>query len=1335
MLKRCLYTILLAACFIRLYAQENFVFSVIDSNKGLSQNHINYITQLQDGRMAILADGLLNIYNGTSFSYWHRNDGKTYPLRDYSGYTRAYIADGLLWVKDYYSLSLFDIKAEHFVSNIDSVFRQIGVPPIKNLFIDAQGKYWLLTNDDRIICKRGKKGILSLRVEYLHKSANDPLYDVAVIGEQAYFFFKSGTMVCYDIPSHKVAYRENPWKQHKGNAYAGTLHVVPYKHFLYQTRNGEDGRGIVLCFDSVSKQWKTLLKTPNSLNTLSIDSAGNCWVSSANGFWIINAQTGKTKHIASLHLANGNKLRTSINTQFHDRNGGLWVGTNDRGILYYHPDRFKFNAFGHTQFGLPEGKDFNVLSFATTGDSIMVGTDQGAYFYRHDRQSAIPPQLHPISQLPSDCQYLHMHTDKLQRVWIGTDSKGLYCLEPNAVLRHYNLPDAHINYLWENPDNTLYLCTAGGLALFDPSNGKCEYIDKGALGQVFQLARYQSGQLIGISEQGFFICHPDTKAITLLDSHSDKSPMLRHSNHKCHCIFTDSRGLTWFGTQDGLNVWDNLNGKLLSFYSENGLSNNCIYAIQEDDWQRIWITSANGISRIDLSKQGQGYNYSFINYNQYDGIIENEFIPRSCLLTANGLLLCGGLNGFNSIELGRLTKNDSAPQSAPIFTDFYLFGNEIKCNEPYNGHVLLSQSITATSKLTLSHGQNFLEFHIASLNYANPNQTYFRHQLAGAEDIWHEIHADNGLGRINYTNLPPGNYILKVYVANGNKIWSDQCAQLAITITPPFYKTTAAIALYVILMILCVYFILYSWHRSSKKKMMRIQKEELNQLKFQFFTNISHELRTPLTLIITPLDTLIKKTTEPDARNSLEVIRHNANNLLKLVNQLLDYRKLEMGGEKANLCLCNLHEIFRAVAIAFEEITTRKNLSLTWQMVPDHIYLYADSDKLYKIISNLVSNACKFTPAGGKISLHAQSINKDGRDFILIEVADDGCGISERDLPHIFERFYQTAENPNASRGSGIGLHLVQQYVKLHHGDITVKSKRGQGTTFSIWLPVDLHPESELHTVMTSKVPGHAQLKIMLVEDNPDLLNFLAKELSHYTIFRAINGKDALAKIRQEIPDIIISDLIMPEMDGIALCKHIKEDISTSHVPFILLSARSDEEEQIKAYAAGANIFLPKPFNMEILQLHIQHFVEQQQNRKDSFRKALVVDPSSMTTTPIDEQLLKKALQCVENNIDNSAYTVEQFSKDMCMDRTGLYRKLTALSGLTPSAFIRSIRLKHAVRLLEQGMSVAEVTDRIGFGTTGYFSKCFQEEFGVKPSQYVSKNKTRNQNGAMAPKT
>lgn len=1333
MLKRCLYTILLAACFIRLYSQENFVFSVIDSNKGLSQNHINYITQLQDGRMVIIADGLLNIYDGISFNYWHRNDEKTYPLQDYSGYTRVYIGnEGLLWVKDYYHLSLFDIKTERFISNIDSVFKQRNIPPIKNLFIDTQEQYWFLTHSNRIICKCGEKEILSLRMKDLNANANDPLYDIAVIEKQAYFFFKSGSMVCYDIPSQKVVYQENPWGQYNDNYYTKTLHVVPYKNFLYQTRNGTDGRGIVLCFDTVSKQWKTLLETHDSLNTLSIDSTGNCWVSSPNGFWIINVQTGEDKHITDLHLANGNKLQTNINTQFHDKNGGLWVGTNNRGILYYHPDRFKFNAFGRTQFGIPESKDINVLSFATMGDSIIVGTDQGAFFYRHTKQNTIPPQLHPISQLPSGSQYLHMHTDSCQRVWIGTDNSGLYCLHPNAVLRHYNLPVTHINYLWENSDNTLYLCTTQGLALFDPSSGKYEYMDQGELGQVFQLTKYQAGQLIGISEQGFFICDPNTKVIKLLDSSSDKYPMLHHSNHKCHCIFTDSRGLTWFGTQDGLNVWDNFKRKLFSFYSENGLSNNCIYAIQEDDLQRIWITSANGISRIDLSKQDKGYSYSFINYNRYDGIIENEFIPRSSLLAPNNLLLCGGLNGFNSIELNHLTNNSLHHQPVPIFTDFYLFGNEIKCNEPYDGHALLSQSITTTRELFLSHKQNFLEFHIASLNYVNPNRTYYRYQLNGNEDNWHEIHADNGLGRINYTNLPPGKYILKVYAANGNKIWSDECAQLAITITPPFYKTTAAIALYVILMILCVYFILYSWHRSSKKKMMRIQKEELNQLKFQFFTNISHELRTPLTLIITPLDTLIKKTTEPDARNSLEVIRHNANNLLKLVNQLLDYRKLEMGGEKANLCLCNLHEIFRAVAIAFEEIATRKNLSLTWQMVPDHIYLYADSDKLYKIISNLVSNACKFTPAGGKISLHAQSINKDGRDFILIEVADDGCGISERDLPHIFERFYQTAENPNASRGSGIGLHLVQQYVKLHHGDITVKSKRGQGTTFSIWLPVDLHPESELHTVMTSKVPGHAQLKIMLVEDNPDLLNFLAKELSHYTIFRAINGKDALAKIRQEIPDIIISDLIMPEMDGIELCKHIKEDISTSHIPFILLSARSDEKEQIKAYAAGANIFLPKPFNMEILQLHIQHFVEQQQNRKKNFRKALVIDPSSITTTPIDEQLLKKALQCVENNIDNSAYTVEQFSKDMCMDRTGLYRKLTALSGLTPSAFIRSIRLKHAIRLLEQGISVAEVTDRIGFGTTGYFSKCFQEEFGVKPSQYANKNKTRNQNEAIA---
>lgn len=494
------------------------------------------------------------------------------------------------------------------------------------------------------------------------------------------------------------------------------------------------------------------------------------------------------------------------------------------------------------------------------------------------------------------------------------------------------------------------------------------------------------------------------------------------------------------------------------------------------------------------------------------------------------------------------------------------------------------------------------------------------------------------------------------------------------------------------------------------------QKADLDQLKYSFFTNVSHELRTPLTLILTPLDSILKKIDDEPLKKQLNGIYRNANELLKLVNQLLDFRKLELKGETLELSYCNISDFLEVITSSFAETAANNGLELVLDCADENIYAFVDKDKMRKIVNNLLSNALKFTHAGGTIRLKAW---KDPEQpMFTLQVTDTGIGIPEVDVSQIFDRFYQVKKQAEINTGSGIGLHLVKEYVQLHNGTIEVESRVNEGSSFTVHIPTDLHPAENSQ----SESRGNEQnqkLKILVVEDNVEFRNFLQDELSDkYSVVVANDGKEGLEKALAHQPDLVITDVMMPEMSGTELCRRLKKEIQTSHVPVILLTAKTSDQAQIEGFEAGADAYISKPFNMDILLLRIQHLIEQQNQRKKVFKNAIAIDPDNFISSNVDKKLIKDALRHIEKNIDNASYSVEQLSKDLFMDRTGLYRKLSAIVGQTPSEFMRSVRLKRAAQLLVEGLPVAEVAAKVGFGTTSYFTKCFQDEFGIKPSQY-----------------
>jgi signal transduction histidine kinase/DNA-binding response OmpR family regulator/ligand-binding sensor domain-containing protein len=1290
-------------------AEENYVFSPINSSDGLSDNRVRNITQLPDGRMAIITEGLVNIYDGANFRYIHYDDRKAYLLKDYSAWHRVYIDnEKRLWLKVQHKLFMFDLGTEEFIPDAEQILRSQGIAGgVKDIFMCADHSFWYVTERDELVWRKLGDNKVSLFTSHVSKQArtNDLLQDIAISGKQLFLFYKSGVMVCYDISRRRKIYVEDPFNGN--NRYSSTLAVVPYKNYLYQVRNG-NGNGLLMRFNVINRRWERILETSYWQNTLTLDDKGNCWISSFAGLWVIDQTLEKKRLISPLHLVDGRIFETEISTQYNDNKGGLWLGSVDRGILYYHPDRFKFRNFGHSLFNLPDTKKISVRCFAEQDEYILVGTQNG--LFRKEKSAAA---LEPFTGIPSNSICEMLMKDSKDRIWLCTQNNGLYCFEKNKI-RHFKAPRCCFS-IFEDFDGQLYLCTNDAVGILDPQTGdfKKATMPLGeSIGEIYQLTDFKKGVLLGYSYEGLFVYNISGNSLTIPDK---RSALQQHSCHHYHCLFTDSRGLIWMGTMDGLYVFDPANNNTRSFFEKEGLTNNSIRSITEDDLGRLWVSTSNGISRIDVSTKGGSFNYSFSNYNSFDGVIATEFLPRSVLKTSYNSLLWGGLDGFNEINLDKIDLPNQ-PLAVPLLTKLLLSGSEVRENEIYDGNRILERSISSTGEIRLRYFQNFIGFEFSALNYVNPTQTYYRYKLEGADNEWNEIKTTDGVGHANYTNLAPGTYHLKVFAANNSRQWGKQHAIVTVIITPPFWKTAWAYIFYFSVILGTLYFSISYYIKRNKLKMEQQQQAGLEQMKYSFFTNISHELRTPLTLIITPLDSILAKIDNEPLKKQLGGIQKNANQLLRLVNQLLDFRKLEIKGETLELSYCNICDFIDAIAFSFKGMAADNGIEFITEYSNENIYAYMDKDKMQKIINNLLSNAIKFTPSGGKIFL---VVHKDLADSdILIEVADTGVGIPEVDISQVFDRFFQVKNQGVANTGSGIGLHLVKEYVQLHNGSIDVESRINEGSKFTVHIPSDLRPEG--NAAMEGGIAGENHLlKLLVVEDNVEFRIFLQDELSEkYNIIVAGNGKEGFEKALTYQPDLVITDVMMPEMSGTEFCALLKKNIQTSHIPVIMLTAKTSDKAQIEGFEAGADAYISKPFNMNILLLRIQHLIQQQEQRKKLFKNTIAINAEALTSSKMDKRLINDALRHIEKNMDNTAYSVEQLSKDLCMDRTGLYRKLSAVVGQTPSEFIRSVRLKRAAGLLEKGLSVSEVAGLVGFGTMSYFTKCFQDEFGVKPSQY-----------------
>ncbi len=621
-----------------------------------------------------------------------------------------------------------------------------------------------------------------------------------------------------------------------------------------------------------------------------------------------------------------------------------------------------------------------------------------------------------------------------------------------------------------------------------------------------------------------------------------------------------------------------------------------------------------------------------------------------------------------------------------------------------------------------------IELQFSTLNYLNADKVAYAYRVEGIDHAWHFL--PRGINRASFVKLPKGKYTLELMATDENGCWGEPVKALVLNRLPAWYETWWAYLLYTLLLMGIVGLLVWQYVTRQNRRHQTEMEEQLTEMKFRFFTNISHELRTPLTLIITPLQSLrrrIGEVSNETISTQLALIDNNAQRLLTLVNRLLDFRKMDMGQQKLELAGGDFYEFVNTACEAFRPLSREKSIGLGCAIPNKSLYMMFDKAKVQHIIANLLSNAFKFTPEGGNIAV---SVSETEDRKVRLTVKDTGCGIDEKDLPHIFERFFQSRSGQSSSSaGTGIGLNMVQEMTRLHGGTTSVESKVDEGTTFTVTLPTDLRPENNepvdaivksVETKEASTDNEQMSANVLVVDDNDEFRQFLAGELSaDYNILQAANGEKALQMVQDYDIDLIVSDVMMPQMDGMELCRRIKEDVSTSHIMVILLTARTAEEVKIEGFRSGADDYLSKPFNMEMLQLRISHLLELRQKCTEKFARGEDVKVEEVASNELDQKFLADAMAAVEKNLDNDAYDIDAFASDVCMSRSTVYRKLMSLTGQKPSEFIRTIRLKHAARLIKEGLySLTDIGYMCGFSSASYFYRCFKKQYGVNPGNY-----------------
>jgi len=1356
-----LYILLFPA---HLFAQKGLFFS---SEKELSSSLINAIYQDQRNYIWIATEDGLNKYDGIRFTTYKNNLDDSTTIKN--NYTRALYEDsrGRFWVGCINALHLYDRNTDKFKEVVlyNDTFRL--APHITYIMESKSGEIWIATSGQGVI-RIDEETSMIKRDNEISTRLSSPHLSYIFEDSRGIFWIASENqgLNMYDPRSDEVTIFNAPTligsnlissicEDADGNLFVGTLanglykfnaekkkfepvlhsnnKVLPIKSLLVDNKNrllvGTDGEGIKIYNPETNQLDDYHMKsTPFDFSKMKVhaicqDRMGNIWMGLfQQGVFLEPENPNKFNYWGSRGFNQGIIGSDCVMSLLKDKNGNTWIGTNNDGVYrlsesgestHFAPNANK-QSVPSTILSMVEDNNGNIwLGSYLKGLASIDAKSNLCTYYNHSEE-------HSNSAYNDDNtarnKIFAMEKDNSNKLWIGTNGAGVYVfdLKEKKYIKHYSqyatnenkIPNDWINCIMANDSELIWVGSYNGVFSINTINGDIKHYNR------------ENNILPG---------------------------------NVVYCITEDKNGGIWIGTTEGLARFDKSDGTSTIYTMANGLPSNVICSILEDDENNIWLSTHSGISKFIISED------KFINYYASDGLQGNEFSQGAAVKADNGELFFGGINGVTSFMPSEI--NDQRIPPNVYLTALYVMDKQVVSEQKSGKNEIFSGFIADVEKIRLSYEDNMFALEFSTFYYGFSERVYYQYVLEGLGSKWMTI--EPGVNRISFTNINYGTYKLKVKAAIYDSSSSEK--EIILIISPPWYFTWWAKLIYVLLSILLlmgIYRYITERIRHKNEMLRRQHTEQINEGKLQFFINVSHEIRTPMTLVISPLEKLISENKDPAIQKSYLLMYRNAQRILGLINQLMDVRKIDKGLMSVKMSETDIVGFIDDLMQTFEFQADKRHIKFDFTHQEERLYAWIDLNNFDKVLVNILSNAFKFTPEDGEVNIRLSTGKDDSRqdalcDYFEIMISDTGSGIEEDKIEKIFERFYQIDTDINkVNFGTGIGLHLARSLVQLQHGAIYAQNRKGiPGSEFIIRMPmgaghikesekdinkknqqVDVRNKqlSELSKIINTeeekpkvKAKTKTKYRILIVDDESEIRNYLMDELADtFKVFEALNGKDALSFILKEKPNLIISDIMMPDMDGISLVKKIKSNVNINHIPVILLTAKATDEDKAEGFETGADGYVTKPFNIELLKKRILNIIENRERLEpkisDSEEKKALIKPVILRSS--DEILYEKITKLISENIADPDLNVEFLANGVGISRVHMHRKLKELTNQSARDFIRTIRLNQAADLLgNKNLTISEIAYALGYTNLSHFSNSFREFHGMSPKEYKEK--------------
>lgn len=1290
---------------------QSYCFRTVNVSDGLSQNTVFGILQDRTGYMWFGTKDGLNRYDGRSFRVFNKDNS---ALRCNFITNLAEDGNGTIWIGTDRGVYKYDPMMDCISSLSDTTEDGIAIT------CHVSGMEWVQDRDELWISVE-KQGLFaySLKDNTLRLKFESPLSIAS--------FAKIGNRLWYgqyldNLYSIDTAFSEKPllFKDSDGaEVFSGeTVNDIiagGHNRIYAGTTSG------LLEINLTTGKTKKMI--PGYIRSLAFRDDDELWAGSESGLYIIDTQDGSIRrHIVTPDQDEPYSLAdNAIYSLFKDRERGMWIGSYFGGINYL--------PFPYTLFEkyYPHGEvsylGRRVREFCQDGNgTIWIGTEDKGLFRLDPVTGQVNPWPDPVIQ-----KNVHGLFADGNRLWVGTFSDGLNRIDlKTGKTVHYakgdrNFPADNAFSIIRTSAGDLIIATTVGAVVHKEEIDTFEIIPELDGVFVYQVLETSDGDLwFATYADGLYRHEIGSGRWIHYKTSEDRDDTKCISSDNITGVFEDSQHRLWVMTLGGgFCLFHPKDETFTRFTSDDGFPSSVFYKVIEDKDRNLWLTSENGLIRF-RPETGEKQLYTTAN-----GLLSDQFNFQSGLCSQSGKIYIGSINGFIAFDPSSFRSNEYVP---PVtFTDLYLFGELIK---PGTKDSPLKSNITFTDRIVLKHKQNTFSLRLSALSYLTPEMNKIEYKVEGMDEKWSEVEKNS---MITCSNLPHGHYRIKIRGSNGDGVANPEIRSLDVTIKPPFYLTVFAKVIYVVMAIISAAAVSFVLHRRARRRQMdemeRFEHEkekELYDAKINFFTDIAHEIRTPLTLINCTIDDIFSSKDIPgNLTEDLDVVENNTKRLLELVNQLLDFRKAESKGYRLDIVKTDVAVILKSAICGFRVMAERKNVSLTTD-IPDTFIAYVDKDGFSKIITNLLNNAVKYS----ETYIHVKLFSDSGH--LVFTVSNDGPKIPEEMREEIFRPFVQCRPNDSyATKGTGLGLALARSLAILQGGTIEV-DESADDNSFILRLPLSNEhsgsetsdkPDSTAGTVAETHESSNMEERysVLLVEDSPEMLRFLARQFSATcNVFTASDGNEAITILKNNNISLIISDVMMPGMNGMELCRKVKSDVEFSHIPVILLTARTDSDSKVQGMNIGADAYIEKPFSMDYLKACAGNLVSGRKKLRAAFARLPQVQADSVAMTRSDELFLRSMRNIVSQNIQNPDFNIDDLAAGLGMSRSSLNRKVKGILDMTPVDYIRVERLKKAALLLREGeCRVSEVCYLTGFNTPSYFSRCFQKQFGVLPKDYI----------------